>query len=35
VRGKQPAHDIERGLIVNMKPELNVECTGKKQANRS
>jgi hypothetical protein len=22
-------------LIVNMKPELNVECTGKKQVNRS
>jgi len=34
VRGKQPAHDIEKGLIVNMKPELNVECTGKKQVNR-
>lgn len=31
VRGKQTAHDVERGLIATLMPELNVECTGKKQ----
>lgn len=30
IRGKQAAHDHERHLIVQEKPELNVECTDKK-----
>lgn len=32
IRGKQAAHDHEKSLIVSEKPELNVECTGKKKA---
>jgi len=31
VRGKQPAHDLERSLISTLQPELNVECTARKQ----
>jgi len=31
VRGKQAAHDHERQLIKTTLPELNVECTSKKQ----
>ena len=31
VRGKQAAHDHERELIKASNPELNVECTGRKQ----
>ena len=31
VRGKQNAHDLERELIKETRPELNVECTSKKQ----
>lgn len=31
IRGKQAAHDFERDLIKTTNPELNVECTGKKQ----
>ena len=31
IRGKQAAHDHERELIKNTSPELNVECTGRKQ----
>jgi hypothetical protein len=30
IRGKQAAHDYERDLIVTTRPELNVECTGRK-----
>lgn len=30
VRGKQEAHDMEKQLIQAEKPELNVECTGRK-----
>jgi hypothetical protein len=31
IRGKQAAHDYERELIKSTNPELNVECTGRKQ----
>jgi len=31
IRGKQAAHDHERELIKSTLPELNVECTGRKQ----
>lgn len=31
VRGKQAAHDYERELIKATNPELNVECTSRKQ----
>ena len=31
VRGKQAAHDHERELIKTTHPELNIECTGRKQ----
>lgn len=31
VRGKQNAHDMERQLISETRPELNVECTSRKQ----
>lgn len=31
VRGKQPAHDLEKSLIVSLQPELNVECTERKK----
>jgi len=30
VRGKQNAHDIERHMIAEMKPELNMEGMGRK-----
>lgn len=30
VRGKQAAHDMEKELIRTERPELNVECTGRK-----
>jgi hypothetical protein len=33
VRGKQNAHDLERKLIKETKPELNIECTNKKKRN--
>lgn len=31
VRGKTAAHDLERSLIADMAPELNVECTSRKR----
>ena len=31
VRGKQNAHDLERRLIKETMPELNIECTNKKK----
>ena len=31
VRGKQPAHDREKSLIETLRPELNIECTGRKK----
>lgn len=31
VRGKQPAHDLEKSLITTLQPELNVECTSRKK----
>lgn len=31
VRGKQNAHDLERRLVYETRPELNVELTSKKQ----
>jgi hypothetical protein len=31
VRGKKNAHDLERRLIKDTRPELNIECTSKKQ----
>lgn len=31
VRGKKSAHELERTLIKSTSPELNVECTHKKQ----
>ena len=31
IRGKQNAPDLERQLIYETRPELNVECTSKKQ----
>jgi len=30
VRGKQEVHDRERALIVELKPELNMEGMGRK-----
>ncbi len=35
VRGKQNAHDIERRLIKETHPELNIECTNKKRRGTS
>jgi len=31
VRGKAQAHQVEKGLIKERLPELNIECTGKKR----
>jgi hypothetical protein len=31
VRGKQLAHETEKELIERINPELNIECTTKKQ----
>jgi hypothetical protein len=35
VRGKQDAHDYERNAIKEFRPELNMECLGRKQNSRN